>query len=81
MVSYTQDELSSIWQRAEGDGNRIDPVTGACIRINSELEQTMSIGTVAPYGDFNDGGAPVYYARRKHSKEAPWGEWGEEELR
>jgi|GEM_PF-6493318 hypothetical protein len=78
MMSYTQNELSSIWQKAK-DGNGIDAetcaYTCAYISIDGELEQTLAFPTVEPYSDFNNGGSPVYYTRHKHSKEAPWGKW------
>ena len=74
MMSYTQDNLSFIWQKAK-DGNGINVDTCACIRIDGELEQTLSFSTVAPYSDSNNDGTSVDYTRRKHSKEAQWGEW------
>jgi hypothetical protein len=79
MVSYTQNELSSIWQRLK-DGTEfvIDTMHDeqASIRFDGELEQTLEFSTVAPYSDSNNDSTTVSYTRRKHSnKEATWREW------
>lgn len=70
MVSYMQNELSSIWQN-EKDGI----ATEACIIIDGDLEQTLRFPTVAPYNDFNSDSTTVSYTRIRPNKEATWGEW------
>ncbi len=82
MVSYTQDDLSSVCQKLQEQkqkgGNGIDAETDDVgvfhLTIDVETEQTLEFLTVAPYRDgSNDGGRPVCYTRRKSTKEAPWG--------
>jgi hypothetical protein len=72
MFSYTQNDLSSIWQNIK-DGN---PAEG-WIKNDEKLEQTLEFPTVATYSDSNNSPGPtVCYTRRKNSpEEASWGAW------
>src|ERR1700722_2669194 len=66
MGSWTQDELSSIWDQLT-DGTECDEhgwldMSGAGNAYKShdtDVEQTLTRSAVATYGDFNSGGVPV----------------------
>jgi hypothetical protein len=82
MMSFTQDELSSIWNRlADGsecdEYGRLDVGEGVDAHIGPSigLEQTLTLSAVAPYSDFNSDGADVSYTRMRLSKEASFGIW------
>ncbi|HEY0309244.1 MAG TPA: hypothetical protein VGB94_13870 [Acidobacteriaceae bacterium] len=73
MMSYTQDELSSIWKKLT-DGTEHDEVDWNIVS-DIDVEQTLSHSKVATYSDYNDNGRTVSYTRKRMNKEAPWGMW------
>jgi hypothetical protein len=82
MISCTQDELSSIWKKlTDGTGcdehGRLDVGEGvdAYRARDTDVEQTVTLSAVAPYGDFNSDGADVLYTRIRLGKDASWGMW------
>ncbi|MGO8719639.1 MAG: hypothetical protein ACLQMO_10515 [Acidobacteriaceae bacterium] len=78
MRSYTQDELSSIWQQLK-DGTEPDEalVFSAHITADRETEQAMMLSTQpTAYNDFdNDDSKARDYIRTRGNKEAVWGIW------
>jgi hypothetical protein len=70
MVSYTQNELNSIWQNLK-DGIPAE----ALIEKDEKFEQTLQFSAITPYSDSNNAASYIYYTRRKPTEEASWGEW------
>jgi len=87
MMSYTQQELSSIWEKltdgTERDADDLLDVSElvntflmAGIVTDTDVEQTLTLSTVTPYHKDNSDSTTVSYTRRKHSNnEAMWREW------
>jgi hypothetical protein len=82
MMSYTQDELNSIWKKltdgTECDAHgRLEVSEGvdAYIADDTDVEQAQTLSAAAPYSDFNSDGADVSYTRIRLSKEASCGIW------
>jgi hypothetical protein len=84
MISCTQDELSSIWKKLT-DGTECDAyglldVSDAVsaqtgLMPDIDVEQALTLSTVAPYSDSNSDSTTVSYARIRPNKEALWGLW------
>jgi hypothetical protein len=81
-MSYTQDELCSIWERLKAGTERdkyfqldLDDGVSASIRFEIDLEQVLSLHSVAPYSDSSDGGADTHKYRTRASETAAWGKW------
>jgi hypothetical protein len=83
MMPYTQDELSSIWQKLK-DGTEIDPTSfTAQITTDTPIEETMIIqpsGEVLTYTDIDPpsgatGTCSGIYNRIRGNKEKEWGQW------
>jgi hypothetical protein len=75
MRSYTQDELSSIWQQLK-DGIELDEgVNPWSIRTETETEQTLTLDGIHTYNDFDNDSAARHYTRKRGNKEAIWGMW------
>jgi hypothetical protein len=77
MRSYTQDELSAIWQQLK-DGTEPDEalVFRASIRTDAEAEQTLTLSTVPrKFNDFDNDSIERYYTRKRAKEEVAWGMW------
>ena len=86
MMSCTQDELSSIWKKLT-DGTECDAygqldvseTVSAYIQTglasDKDVEQTLTLSTVAHYSDSNKDSTTVSYTRMRLNEEAPWGAW------
>jgi hypothetical protein len=86
MMSYTQDVLSSIWQKLTDGTERdaddlldvselVDMFLLAGIVTDKDLEQTLMLSTVVTYSDSNSDPTTVSYTRIRLNKDAPWGKW------
>ena len=87
MMSYTEDELSSIWQKiTDGTGyDALDIGALSAMKIETDVEQTLmfpsSVVEVETYNDFDPPSdlptdrTTISYARKRESKVAPWGLW------
>jgi len=73
MSYHSQDEISGTWDEIKTDTN----MDGSRIVTDIELEQTLTIPTVAPYSDHNDDSTSVSYTRQRASQESAWGLWVE----
>jgi hypothetical protein len=82
----TQDELSSIWKKLTGGTEchaygllDVNETVSAYIQTglapDIDMEQTLTLSTVAPYSEFNSDSTTVSYTRIRLNKEAPWGMW------
>lgn len=80
MEPYTQDELTSIWEkRAERDEYNWFDVNGLQAQWVAEEEtyQAFALPTApAPYNDHSDQGVSVTYTRRRENNDETWGRWG-----
>jgi len=87
-MSYTQDELSSIWKKlTDGTERDADDLLDVSELVNTfllarivtdidiDVKQTMTLSIVAPYADGNSDSTTVSYTRQRRNKEAPWGAW------
>src|SRR5580692_10936223 len=75
-MSYTQDELNTLWEDSVSSPDSYDVVIG----INTEFEQWMTIvpSHITTYNDHTDDSgddASVSYMRNRSIREAVWGEW------
>ena len=73
MRSYTQDELSSFWQRLK-NGTESDEGSWS-IRTDTETEQTLTLDTVRTYNDLDDVSAARQWTRKRENEEVVWGMW------
>jgi hypothetical protein len=82
MMFFTQDQLSSIWERLP-DGTECDEHgqldvgegVSAWIAYDTDVEQTLMLSSVAPYSDSSSDGANVPYSGTRLSTKASWGRW------
>lgn len=88
MMSYTEDQLSSIWHNLK-DGTGYEALDGigalTAIKSETEVEQTLTFVSfkekVEPYKDFDPPSdlpkdrTTVSYTRKRRNKEATWGAW------
>jgi hypothetical protein len=86
-MSCTQDEVSSIWKKLAEETERdaddlldvselVNAFLLAGIVTDKDVEQTLTLSTVAPYSDSSDS-TTVSYRRIRPNEEAPWGMWEE----
>jgi len=71
MSYFTQDEITETWDRLKTG----DDLDGSKIRTEKELEQSLTIPTVATFSSVNDDLTSIVYTRKRESKETQWGEW------
>jgi hypothetical protein len=82
MRSFTQDELTSIWEKlATGtecdEHGQLDVGEGvsAWIAYDTDVEQILTLSSVAPYSYSGSDGANVSYTRTRLSKGTSWRTW------
>jgi hypothetical protein len=86
MMFCTQDELSLIWKKltdgteCDADGLlEVSETVSAYIQTglapDIDVEQTLTLSTVAPYSDSNSDSTTISYTRIRLNKEASWGMW------
>lgn len=71
MSYFTQDEISETWDRVKSG----DDLDGSRIVTDNELEQSLTIPTVANFTSIKDDFAGFFCTRKRESKEERWGSW------
>jgi hypothetical protein len=92
MMSYTEDELNSIWQKITAGAEHealFDIGALPVMKIETDVEQTLrflsSVAEVETYNDFDPPSdlprdhTTFSYTRKRESKEALWGLWEKKE--
>jgi hypothetical protein len=82
VMSFTQDQLTSIWEKlaagseCDEHGQRYVGVgVSAWIAYDTDVEQILTLSSVAPYSYSSSGGANVPYTRTRLSKGTSWRMW------